>query len=98
MTKVLSGGSPIDLCPFGDDVLGKQEIVMNTDILKGNWKQFRGKVQQQWGKLTDDDLDVIQGNHEMLVGKLQQRYGWSEDEAKRRFKEFEGRLSPVMAL
>ena len=31
---------------------------MNKDIIEGNWKQLKGKVQQQWGKLTDDDFDV----------------------------------------
>jgi uncharacterized protein YjbJ (UPF0337 family) len=29
---------------------------MNRDTLKGNWKQFRGKVKETWGELTDDDL------------------------------------------
>ena len=35
---------------------------------KGNWKQFKGKVQQQWGALTDDDLDKIEGRQEELAG------------------------------
>ena len=35
---------------------------MNWDHVEGNWKEFKGKVQQQWGKLTNDDLDVIEGN------------------------------------
>ena len=30
---------------------------MNWDRIEGNWKQMSGKVRQQWGKLTDDDLD-----------------------------------------
>ena len=30
---------------------------MNEDRIQGNWKQFTGKVQEQWGKLTDDELD-----------------------------------------
>ena len=34
---------------------------MNWDRVEGDWKQIKGKVQQQWGKLTDDDLDVIEG-------------------------------------
>ncbi|HSI45941.1 MAG TPA: CsbD family protein, partial [Methylophilus sp.] len=25
---------------------------MNKDIFEGNWKQLKGKVQEQWGKLT----------------------------------------------
>ena len=29
---------------------------MNWDRVQGNWKQFTGKVKEQWGQLTDDDL------------------------------------------
>jgi uncharacterized protein YjbJ (UPF0337 family) len=69
---------------------------MNKDILKGNWRQFKGKVKQQWGKLTDDDLDVIEGNQDLLLGKLQERYGWSKEEAERRFKEFDEKRSVLV--
>ena len=34
---------------------------MNWDTVKGDWKQFKGKVKEQWGKLTDDELDRIEG-------------------------------------
>ena len=54
---------------------------MNEDILKGKWKQIRGKSREWWGKLTDDDLDVIDGNREQLIGKLQERYGYTKDHA-----------------
>ena len=37
---------------------------MNWDQIEGNWKQFKGKVQQQWGSLTDDDLDKVEGSQE----------------------------------
>jgi uncharacterized protein YjbJ (UPF0337 family) len=55
---------------------------MNWDRIEGNWKQFRGKVKEQWGNLTDDDLDRIDGNQEQLEGIIQERYGKSKDEAK----------------
>ncbi|SQC48952.1 putative stress-response protein [Klebsiella pneumoniae] len=32
---------------------------MNKDEIGGNWKQFKGKAKEQWGKLTDDDMTVI---------------------------------------
>ena len=48
---------------------------MNEDIAKGNWKQFKGKVQEQWGKLTDDDFDVIDGKREQLVGWMRLQSG-----------------------
>ena len=34
---------------------------MNWDYIEGNWKQAKGKIKEQWGKLTDDELDVIAG-------------------------------------
>ncbi len=55
---------------------------MNWDRIEGNWKQFSGKAQQQWGKLTNDDLDVVEGRRTELVGKIQERYGVGKDEAE----------------
>ena len=43
---------------------------MNWDRVKGDWKQFSGKVKQKWGQLTDDDLAQINGNREQLEGKI----------------------------
>ena len=56
---------------------------MNWDRIEGNWKQFSGKAQQQWGKLTNDDVNVIEGRRQELVGKIQERYGIAKDEAER---------------
>ena len=56
---------------------------MNWDRVEGNWKEFKGKVQQKWGKLTKDDLDVIEGKRTELSGRLQRRYGVARDEAER---------------
>ncbi len=64
---------------------------MNWDIAKGNWKQFKGKVQEEWGELTDDDLDQIEGERKQLVGKVQERYGVAKDEAEKKVEEWERR-------
>jgi uncharacterized protein YjbJ (UPF0337 family) len=56
---------------------------MNWDQMAGKWKQVRGSVRQQWGKLTDDDLEQIAGNRDKFVGVLQERYGIAKDEAQR---------------
>jgi uncharacterized protein YjbJ (UPF0337 family) len=56
---------------------------MNWDRIEGNWKQFSGKVQRQWGKLTDDDLKQVEGRRVQLVGKIQERYGVARDEAEK---------------
>lgn len=56
---------------------------MNWDRVEGNWKEFKGRVKQQWGDLTDDDLTVIEGNRDELAGRLQKRYGYAKDQARR---------------
>ena len=60
---------------------------MNEDVLKGKWKQIRGKAKEWWGNLTDDDLDVIDGNRDQLIGRLQERYGYSKDQAAKEVNE-----------
>jgi len=62
---------------------------MNWDIVEGNWKQFKGKVKVQWGKLTDDQIDVIAGKRVDLAGKIQESYGLTKDEAEKQIKSFE---------
>ena len=62
---------------------------MNHDRIEGNWKQAKGKVKEQWGKLTDDDLDVIAGKRDQLLGRIQERHGLAKDEAERQVKTFE---------
>lgn len=61
---------------------------MNEDILKGKWKELKGNVRQQWGKLTNDDIDRMKGSQEELSGLLQQRYGYERDQADREIKNW----------
>ena len=64
---------------------------MNQDRIEENWKQFKGKVKEQWGKLTDDDLDVIAGKRDQMVGRMQERYGIAKDEAEKQLSDWETR-------
>jgi uncharacterized protein YjbJ (UPF0337 family) len=57
-------------------------LTMDWNRVEGNWKQMKGKVKEQWGKLTDDDLDVINGKRDQLEGKIQERYGIAKDQVK----------------
>jgi uncharacterized protein YjbJ (UPF0337 family) len=54
---------------------------MSWDVIAGNWKQLTGKVKEQWGKLTDDDIVKIGGKREQLEGALQEKYGYAKDKA-----------------
>ncbi|NNU42657.1 CsbD family protein [Ramlibacter montanisoli] len=70
---------------------------MNQDRIQGRWKQLKGKVKEQWGKLTDDDLDVIAGRRDQLLGRIQQRHGLARDEADRQVSSWE-QSNPDFAL
>lgn len=61
---------------------------MNWDQIQGNWHQYKGKVREKWGRLTDNELDVIHGRREQLEGKLQDVYGITREEAKSKVDEF----------
>lgn len=60
---------------------------MNKEILSGNWQELKGKIKQQWGKLTDDDLTVISGNKDELYGKLKKYYGYNKEEINKKLKD-----------
>jgi len=66
---------------------------MNWDHIAGRWQQLRGRIREQWGKLTDDDIDVIAGKREQLVGLLQRRYGTTREEIEQQVEDFEKRLA-----
>jgi uncharacterized protein YjbJ (UPF0337 family) len=70
---------------------------MNWDIIEGNWKQYKGKVKAQWGKLTDDHLDVIAGRRTELAGKIQEAYGVSKDDAEKQISRFEADVKDQQA-
>ena len=63
------------------------------DRVEGNWNEFSGKVKQQWGKLTDDDLTQINGKRDQLEGKLQERYGKAKDDVRKDVDDWYGRQS-----
>lgn len=65
---------------------------MNWDQIAGNWKQFSGRVQKQWGKLTNDDIEKVKGDQKLLAGKIQERYGISKEEAERQLNDWSNRL------
>lgn len=58
---------------------------MNKDIAEAQWKQLKGKLREQWGKLTDDDIEQIKGRRELWAGKMQEKYGMGKEEAEREF-------------
>jgi uncharacterized protein YjbJ (UPF0337 family) len=76
--------------------LSTMEVIMNWDRIEGNWKQFKGKVREQWGDLTDDDLEVAAGKRENLSGKIQERYGITKEDAEKKLDEWAAKLDDII--
>lgn len=53
---------------------------MNKLEIKGNWNEVKGKLKQQYGQLTDDDLTYVEGKEDELLGRLQKKTGKSKDQ------------------
>lgn len=53
---------------------------MNNLQLKGNWNELKGKLKQQYGELTDDDLAYVEGKEDELLGRIQKKTGKEREE------------------
>lgn len=66
---------------------------MDNNTFAGKWKQLKGNVKDQWGKLTNDDIDRVDGKWENFVGRIQERYGKSQDEADKEARAYFDKMS-----
>lgn len=66
---------------------------MDWDRVEGNWKQVKGMIKEQWGRLTDDDLDEIAGRRDQLEGKIQERYGIEKDRVRQDIDDWYSQLT-----
>jgi uncharacterized protein YjbJ (UPF0337 family) len=60
---------------------------MNEDILIGKWQEFKGRVKEKLGKLTNNDLGEMEGKSEKLLGLLRKQYGYIRDTAELEYKD-----------
>jgi|GEM_PF-3651020 len=67
--------------------------MLNSDQIKGNWKQIKGQLKQKWADLTDDDMGRISGNWQELQGIVQAKYGNAKEKVASEIAEFEAGIS-----
>ncbi|WP_026709390.1 CsbD family protein [Flavobacterium frigidarium] len=58
----------------------------NSEELKGNWNEMKGKLKQKYADLTDDDLLYEDGKEDEMWGKLQQKLGKTKKEIQSLFE------------
>jgi len=56
---------------------------METKLkIKGNWDELKGKLKQNYPKLTDDDLLFVEGKENELLGRLEKKLGQTKEEIR----------------
>jgi uncharacterized protein YjbJ (UPF0337 family) len=60
---------------------------MNKLQMKGSWNEIKGKLKQQYGNLTDDDLTFSEGKEDELLGRLQKKLGKSKEDLRRMIEQ-----------
>ena len=48
---------------------------MNTEQIKGKFKQMTGEIKLKRGEIADDDVTQAEGSMERLIDKIQRRTG-----------------------
>ena len=71
---------------------------MNWDHIEGNWKEFKGKAKDEWGKLTDDQLDGTAGKRDQLAVKIQETYGLTKDAVEKQIKAWQDWVRDTLHL
>ncbi len=56
-------------------------LIPDKTVLGGKWLQVRGKIRQEWGRWTGQDLERIRGRFEQWIGRAQEGYGFTRARA-----------------
>lgn len=54
---------------------------------EGSWQAIRGRIREQWGEVSDQDLEESRGNWDQLVGKIKEKTGASTEEVESKLKQ-----------
>ena len=65
---------------------------MDWDRISGDWDAWKDRIQERWGRLTEDRLDLIAGRRDQLANRIGEVYGISRDEAERQLRNWERNL------
>ena len=49
--------------------------MLTREELQGKWQEVKGRLQEHWGQLTDEDLQRARGTTEELIGAIQKKTG-----------------------
>lgn len=60
--------------------------------IEGKWDDLKGRIKQEWGSLTDDELTEADGDMDRLIGTIKQKTGQAEAAIEARLETLVRRL------
>lgn len=57
--------------------------MLTKEELSGTWNDIKGRVKQEWGNISDDELKQAEGNMDRLVGLIQKKTGEARTEIEK---------------
>jgi uncharacterized protein YjbJ (UPF0337 family) len=61
---------------------------MNRDQIEGMWKELKGRVIEQWYRLSDDRSGMLAGQRQQIAGRMQKGYGRATERSVRQLNEW----------
>jgi len=55
---------------------------------EGTWQRVKGKMREEWGHLTDDEMEQLRGNFEQFSGRVKEVTGETAEDIQRKIKEW----------
>jgi uncharacterized protein YjbJ (UPF0337 family) len=55
--------------------------------IEGSWNQIKGRIQERWSDLTDDELGTARGNVNQIVGTIQKKTGETREAVEKFIEE-----------
>ena len=74
-----------DFLPSADTQHRRSAI--NWDTIKGDWKQLKGKIREQWGDFTEDELDKSKEEVQTLLKKFEEKIDEMADKKSKEIME-----------
>jgi uncharacterized protein YjbJ (UPF0337 family) len=70
--------------------------MLTKEELTGTWNDIKGRVKQEWGNISDDDLKQVEGSIDRLVGVIQKKTGVARTEIENTLKSLSEQSSSML--
>jgi len=61
---------------------------MARETSKQEWKEVRGKIKSEFGKLSTPQIDALEGNMERLTSTVKKAYSYDQNKAEQVCQNF----------